>query len=166
VLFTIGAIVTKWRISQGISWTQFAWSFNQQLDRTATFGLGCMFLLYALVRLERDRGIRLPLFQMLGDSSYSIYLTHLLYLMCLGSIANAFGVTLYTGYGARYIVLCIGVPIAVGVVTYLVVERPVLLVLNRLLAKSRVFKLTEPGLFPSQPLHSPELAVNTRTGSL
>jgi peptidoglycan/LPS O-acetylase OafA/YrhL len=91
-----------------------------------TYGLASMLLVWGAVLWEQRRPRILPAYLLLiGDASYSIYLTHyaLLDLSVRGSIA--LGIIEWIGPSA-IIVIAIAIALSIGVVFYLLVEKPLL----------------------------------------
>lgn len=99
------------------------------IDRLLSVGLPCAMLVFSAVWLERYRAISrcASYFKLLGDASYSIYLSHGLAVPLLVIIANKAGVF------NRHAVFAFGVggALLIGTLLYLWLEKPVTDWLNR-----------------------------------
>ncbi len=90
------------------------------------YGVSSMLLVWGAVQWERSTGARMPaLLMLLGDASYSIYLTHYASLDLLAKASVASGVASLVG-PAFTTTLIIVLAVAVGIAFYERVERPVL----------------------------------------
>ena len=92
--------------------------------RTIFYGLPVALLIYGLVALELDRGLRVPKFMVhLGDWSYSLYLCHTLSISAIGRAT-------YTLFDPgpivtpAYLILVTIGTILVSALTYYFFERP------------------------------------------
>lgn len=99
--------------------------------RPLSFGLPAAVVIYCICSLEgKARTLRLPLFRLLGDASYSIYLTHVFSLAALrivflwmsGDSGPAAGV---------FLLVAVSVSAIVGIVTYRLYEKPAIQLLER-----------------------------------
>ncbi len=87
------------------------------------YGLGATLLLVGLVTIERRDGMRVPaLFVLVGEASYSIYLTHMLVLPPLVLAARLAGATRNVPAPLAFMGLALAT-IAVGVAVHLIIER-------------------------------------------
>ncbi len=114
------------------------------LERPFTLGVGYALILLSITALEhRSGGVGvLKRFTVLGDMSYSVYLGHILVLSLLGrvwaSISGGFGTNLLAVIA--WWVLSIALVLAVGYLSYRLIERPVMALSKRWRVK--VFKPT------------------------
>lgn len=111
--------------------------------RESTLALASMFpagaILLGVVGLETDAGVRYHrLAALLGDSSYSIYLTHVFSLGLLRVIwPRVIGNNSAPGAAAAFAIVSMFVVCTVAVLTYRLIERPLLRWGQRLLLSSR-----------------------------
>ena len=107
--------------------------YRADLVRPVAFGLGFALLLFAFVQLER-RGYEFPkLMSLIGDSSYSLYLSHVLVLSAAGWAWAALGIQDLSPVSR--VLLMGGVFVAavlLAYVAYLLIEKPTLDVFHRL----------------------------------
>lgn len=111
-LFSVGIYVN----SQLGNWQQ-AW-------RVILFAPGAAMIVYGLINIEADKGIILPRFlQRVGDASYSIYIWHQLVVAILVKVTHKFG--LLGPLPGWALVICYGlICLAVGFISYLLIEKP------------------------------------------
>lgn len=101
---------------------------DPDLWRPMIWGVPAVLVVAGVVTVEADGGWpRWRWLGLLGDASYSIYLTHTL---AIGALA----VTMGAWDPLRFIPAAVGVAVAVGLACYLWVEKPVLAKLRRRLA--------------------------------
>ena len=114
------------------------------LERPFTLGVGYALILLSITALEhRTGGVGVfRRFTIFGDMSYSVYLCHILVLSLLGrvwaSISGSFGTNLFAVIA--WWVFTIALVLAVGYLSYRLVERPVMALSKRWRVK--VFKPT------------------------
>jgi peptidoglycan/LPS O-acetylase OafA/YrhL len=103
---------------------------NHPWKRPLLYGTFSVLLLFGALELERSRIIRyLPLFNSIGDWSYSIYLSHVLVLAVIGRLIERL-----LPYSASLFTLpLIGLPavLLVGYLSYTFIERPLLTLLYK-----------------------------------
>lgn len=93
--------------------------------------LGFSLLLAGITKFERRGALAVPSFlKALGDASYTIYLTHVSIEGLLLKIAMKIQLYRYLGFEWVFFVVLAGT-IAIGYVTYYVIERPLLAALRR-----------------------------------
>lgn len=96
-------------------------------ERLVKWGIPSGFLIIGIIYLEQLNAIRISRFLvMLGDSSYSLYLTHIF-------VINALGVSwikIFHGHYNIYIAFSFLISICVGHLAYLAIEKPVTTYLN------------------------------------
>jgi peptidoglycan/LPS O-acetylase OafA/YrhL len=94
------------------------------------FGFGAAMMLVGLVQLEQSGRIRVPAaLRLIGDASYSIYLTHQLTMSILAKVIGA--IHRYSPILAAFDYIAItAFAVLVGVGLHLVVERPLLRLLS------------------------------------
>lgn len=92
--------------------------------RVASFGMPAMFLIYGMVAVEQMRGWTMhPLWQRLGDASYSLYIWHQLVLFSLLAMWQKYGlIHLIPGWVSLLIWATIA--FGVGISAYRYIERP------------------------------------------
>ncbi|MGD0443637.1 MAG: acyltransferase [Edaphobacter sp.] len=103
---------------------------NDPWKRPFLYGTFSILLLFGALELERSRIIRyLPLFNSIGDWSYSIYLSHVLVLAVIARIIER----LLPHPTAIFAILLIGLPavILVGYLSYTFIEKPLLTLLYK-----------------------------------
>jgi exopolysaccharide production protein ExoZ len=103
---------------------------NHPWKRPVLYGTFSILLLSGALELERSRIIRyLPLFNSIGDWSYSIYLSHVLVLAVVARLIER----LLTYPTAIFAILLIGLPavLLVGYLSYTFIERPLLTLLYK-----------------------------------
>ena len=104
-------------------------SFSGHYARVLNFGVPGALIVMGAVFLERNSALRVgPLFVSLGNSSYSLYLSHVFTVSAFGKIWS-----MLFGFGVLnevFMVLAIITAIAVGHAGYVLVERPLTSKLN------------------------------------
>lgn len=126
---------TEWRVPAPSAWLLLAASVDLLLlldwaglgiHRLFTSGIPAGLLLVSLVSLEsQGRWPRLPWLVLLGDATYSLYLTHIFVLAGLRIMLNGVGETMDTWPAqAAFVSLAAALCIAVGIATYRFIERP------------------------------------------
>lgn len=100
--------------------------------RAALWGLPSAFIVYSFLCLEH-RGLKAPRFlEQLGDSSYSLYLSHLFVVMIIAFIWRNLGFEGYVSNGI-YIVVSVIAVLAISELSYRYIEKPSFLLLNQLI---------------------------------
>lgn len=99
--------------------------------RPLSFGLPAAVVIYCMCSLEgKARTLRLPLFRLLGDASYSIYLTHVFSLAAL-RIVFLWGSDDSGPLASWFLLAAVSVSAIVGIVTYRLFEKPAIQLLER-----------------------------------
>ncbi len=110
---------------------------NPVWRRTIFYGIPVALLIYGLVSLELERGLRTPKFMVhLGDWSYSLYLCHTLTISAIGRVTYTLfepGLVVTTAY---LILVTVGT-ILVSALTYYFFERPSIRFFRRWRPKSK-----------------------------
>ncbi len=105
--------------------------FESTWRRVVVFGIPAALVVYGVVSLEVSRGVFISSWmEFIGDASYSIYLSHVLVLSLLGRIWWA---TQWNGpvQSRLSLALMVVVVIACGLLSYVLVERPLLALTRR-----------------------------------
>ncbi|KAF1719036.1 acyltransferase family protein [Pseudoxanthomonas wuyuanensis] len=111
--------------------------------RTLLFGPASVLLVLGMVAWERDHPHAMPRFLvLLGDSSYSLYLSHVFALSAIGRLWQMLGPTYSPWHHALFAGTAVAASIAIGLVSYFMLERP-------LLYQARTWL---PRLAPSSPI--------------
>ena len=98
--------------------------------RTLTFGFPAFLFVIAAASLEGHCRFTAPrLFCLLGDASYSIYLSHVLSISAVGRLYQRFAPTALPSVCGT--LLCIFIALVAGYVSYKLIEQPVNLFLKR-----------------------------------
>lgn len=99
--------------------------------RPLTFGLPAAVIIYCICSLEaKNRTLNMPLLRLLGDASYSIYLTHVFSLAALRIIF--LHVSADAGPSALlFLLAALILSAVVGIVTYRLYEKPAMQLLER-----------------------------------
>jgi peptidoglycan/LPS O-acetylase OafA/YrhL len=103
---------------------------NDPWKRPLLYGTFSILLLFGALELERSRIIRyLPLFNSIGDWSYSIYLSHVLVLAVVARIIER----LLPYPASIFAIILVGLPavLLVGYLSYTFIERPLLTLLYK-----------------------------------
>lgn len=104
--------------------------------RVIAWGIPSAIIIFGLVNLEQKKEVKISrVFIRLGDSSYSIYLTHLLTLLVLESIIERVEVLTLINKSLVEIIVCM-VAIIVGCAFYSLIEAPLLTILKNKLTPS------------------------------
>jgi peptidoglycan/LPS O-acetylase OafA/YrhL len=99
------------------------------LPRVIRWGVPSALLVFGSVFLEKQREINFSHWVIkLGDSSYSLYLSHLFTINAMGKIWRTF----IGGWYEIFIMVTIPAALIVGYLSYLIIERPVTNYLHRL----------------------------------
>lgn len=97
--------------------------------RSLLYGLGSSLALIGFVVLERQGRVRAPrLMRLIGDASYSIYLTHFPVLSLLAKIMMAAGLKTALPATVSYLLMVLAA-VGAGIAAHLLVERPLLALL-------------------------------------
>ena len=114
-----------WVVAYAIFSTHVGWGMAPvDWRRLSVFGVPAVLLCYGLVAMERSGGSLLPRWlRSVGDSSYSIYLSHVLVISALGRLWGAVKVDNAWLNGLALAALFAGALIA-GRVSYRVLELP------------------------------------------
>lgn len=103
------------------------------ITRVIKWGIPGALLVGGAVFLEKNNKLRVPsIFTKLGNSSYSLYLTHL---FTINAIGKLWSMTFGTLYGGLFIGVAIFSSISVGHLAYMLFERPVTTYLNKAYAR-------------------------------
>lgn len=95
------------------------------------FAFGFALILAGVTKLELSGKLHIPLFlRLIGDASYTIYLTHIALQGLLLKILIKSGFNLIVGNEVTYLFVLTGT-IAIGCLIYMVIEKPLLTVLQR-----------------------------------
>lgn len=128
---TIAAALV-WLVSAGVWLAEHP--FHGQVDhiRVFAFGLPSALLLAGLARLESDGWMQVPrIGVVLGDTSFSLYLTHLFVLSVSGRIWNLIGGTGTSLGNVAFAVSTFIASCAVAILVHRFVERPMTSVSNK-----------------------------------
>jgi exopolysaccharide production protein ExoZ len=102
-------------------WVRLIWP---DLDRSIVFGVPAFFVVLCALILDRSGvGIQTRPIMMLGNASYSIYLSHFFVTQAAVKLAYKFGFHGVPALGALFFIALIGVA-GVGLVVHLWVEKP------------------------------------------
>lgn len=93
--------------------------------RTAVFGTASTLLVAGAVMLEDRRGFRVPAWlRAVGDSSYSLYLSHVFVLSAAGRLWHMSGLTGAWWQHAGFVACAVALSILAGLASYRWLERP------------------------------------------
>jgi exopolysaccharide production protein ExoZ len=92
-------------------------------DRILIFGVPALFMVFSGLLLEKAGAPRIPLLGLLGDSSYSIYLTHFFLTQASVKIAETLNLAGILPIAALFMLTIIGVGV-LGILTHHLIERP------------------------------------------
>jgi peptidoglycan/LPS O-acetylase OafA/YrhL len=126
VLFSLGCYIN----SKVGNW-EYGW-------RALLFGPSVALVLYGLIEVERNGFVLFPrAVQKLGDASYSIYIWHyMLFLVCMHYIDKYSALSYMPGW--TLVLMMIALSIAVGFVSYYIIEKPSQSWIHRALGKSKL----------------------------
>lgn len=93
--------------------------------RVGIYGVPAAAILYCLVVAERENIVLNRYLAKLGDASYSIYLVHVLVLSAVGKALYALSTSYLIPNAVMVIILCLCV-IASGLISYRIIERPLM----------------------------------------
>lgn len=151
--FTTGCLIAvmlqRWQAPQrpvfillsGILLTMSSWylwtsannyAFPVAGDRVLYFLLPCTLILVGAVSLELRGSIFYPLLQKIGDASYSLYLTHVLFLSFGGKIWQEYGNNSSLIINLLWWPALFAVTLAGGILCYRWIEKPMLVTLRSL----------------------------------
>lgn len=128
ILYTSQVTLPKWTayflVILGIG--GFIYSLSDSTfvsQRFILWGLPSALLISGVLFLEKSKSLYIsPLLVKLGDSSYSLYLTHIFTINALGKI----WVMIFNDYFMLYILMATLISPIVGHIAYLVLEKPIL----------------------------------------
>lgn len=143
--FIFGVIIGVWYLRGGPLPTFAGWPllivgflallcFNETPPqaRFLFWGIPAALIVTGALVLERADAVRkYPVFVLLGDASYSIYLVHGIALSAAGQIWRRLGLEGLPGHLVLFIVFAIIVAVAAGVMVHLIIERPLLRLMTR-----------------------------------
>ncbi|MEG8026597.1 acyltransferase [Sphingomonas aerolata] len=121
----------------------FAVLFWMDYDRPSisqfiVLGIPAIFLLCAALQIELSGNLPdLPKLSLLGDASYSIYLSHIFVIAGTRVAAHVVGLDLGMANGAVFVLLALVVSSVAGIVVHRTIELPLLKGMNRLLRGGR-----------------------------
>ncbi|WP_439814597.1 acyltransferase family protein [Zavarzinia sp. CC-PAN008] len=139
--FALGVLIGRWAtalppVSARVGWALMLAGaagfvlvalFPGVLPRLVAVGLPSAAIVLGAVALERVRPLReRPVLHLLGDASYSIYLTNAIVLSALRQAAERLGLFDSALGWAVYVPLALGVAAAAGIACYYLVERPLI----------------------------------------
>ncbi len=105
---------------------------NDFHPRLFLLGLPSALVLFAAVSAEKQSGLLLPKrLKQLGDASYSIYLTHLLFIHQTKSLTAQFS---NTGVRVLWILIMIAACLALGLLVHHILEKPILKCIRHLVS--------------------------------
>ena len=108
------------------------------LIQSVTLGVPALLCVLSALQVERAGALpRSRLLALLGDASYSIYLSHIFTIAAMRLVSRGVGLDVAIGSGVPFVLLCLAAAGAVGVAVHLLIERPMLAALNRLLRRGR-----------------------------
>lgn len=114
---------------------------STELYRVPTFGLASALLVAGTVVYEFGRGsVNAPKWRAIGDSSYSLYLSHVLVISAVGRLWKASTFNSAPWEHGLFVVVSILMSLAVGLVSYRWLERPLLI-----FGRSRIARVTKKG---------------------
>lgn len=122
---------------------------NGEVQRSSTesmfiIGLACSFLVLSAASIDLKRKIKVPkLLLLIGDASYSIYLTHYYILLFLFILLNKVN-NLNSIFNILAVTTVYFITIFLGIVFHLLIEKPILNYLNRkFIRKSNRIQISE-----------------------
>ena len=99
--------------------------------RVVLFGVPAALTVFGLVNIEKTTGLTPPKWLVIiGDASFSIYLSHVLVISTIGRVWNKLGIINAFGNGIALIVICASA-LAIGMLSYRFLERPMLNITRR-----------------------------------
>jgi exopolysaccharide production protein ExoZ len=106
----------------------FETSLLPDVTRIVTWGIPAMLLVVATISLDRAGMIpSINILKLVGDASYSIYLSHILSIEVVEFLWEITGWSIDTlATQLVFVVVCIGLSAAVGILTFYMVEQPML----------------------------------------
>lgn len=94
--------------------------------RVIIFGVPAVLVVFALVNIERAAEQKLPYWLVLiGNASFSIYLSHVLVISALGRIWGGFAIV-NSGVNLAVLLVILLSALAIGILSYQLLERPLL----------------------------------------
>lgn len=127
-------------LSMLVSWylwtTSNTFEFPIAGDRVIYFLLPCTLILVGAVSLELRGSVFYPLLQKIGDASYSLYLTHILFLSVGGKIWQVYGDNSSLIINLLWWPTLFAITLAGGILCYYLIEKPMLAALRNLTEKS------------------------------
>lgn len=115
---------------------QLAWEVPDGWTRVALFGLPCAAIVYGAAALEIQEGRKISrLLNVIGDASYSIYLSHAMVFSVIGVLS---GRLFNAGSNAVLVFLMLSGALVWGLLSYYFIERPTLSLLRK--TRGYIFK--------------------------
>lgn len=113
---------------------------DSDMSRGLSVGVPALLMVAGAVMIERLRGIpNIGSLHLLGNASYSLYLSHTIVLSMIGQLWRKFPLGLFPGALIVFGCLSIASAIAMGVLIYLYIEVPMLR-----LGRLQIFRVTTP----------------------
>ncbi|MGE7120734.1 acyltransferase family protein [Peribacillus sp. NPDC046944] len=109
------------------------------LHRVIFWGIPCSIIIFGVVRLEINNSLNIKIPKIcivLGDASYSIYLTHLITLIVMPFIIKRIDFINDINNGTIELITCI-IAIFVGCIFYFIVEKPQMIYLRKKFIKQK-----------------------------
>lgn len=125
-----------WAILLAVAFVWLWWLDEHRPDLPQALTLGVPALLCVVAALQIERCGRLPrmrLLSLVGDASYSIYVSHVFVIPGARMVSRVIGFDMGTAYGAVFVAGTVTAAAVFGILVHLVVERPLLARLNALL---------------------------------
>lgn len=124
-----------WMIMSGVLLYGTAGHGQSDGIRTMAFGLPAALIVLGAARIEVAQRLCMPrLLVLLGDASYSLYLTHVFVLSLAGRLGSGLGLTGSVAGNSVFLLATLLACCLVALVVYRYVERPLLNLGNRMLA--------------------------------
>lgn len=125
-----------WWVLLIISFAALWWFDEHRPDGPQALSLGLPALLCVIAALQIERARELPrsgLLSLLGNASYSIYVSHIFMIPAARMISGAIGFDMATAYGAVFVVGAMLAAACFGIAVHVMIERPLLARINALL---------------------------------
>lgn len=130
----------RWALLLAVSFAALLWfdANRPALPQSISLGIPAFLCVVSAVQIERCGSLRRSrLLSLLGDASYSIYISHVFVIPGMRLIWGRVGLDMAVGQGAPFVGVTMLAAAVFGIVVHLMLERPLLSGVNRIVRGRR-----------------------------